>query len=198
MRIYTMTRTTTLKDLCRGVLRYVGNGYVYYKITHIPIQKAHKTAQILKKVSDTYETNLTQGKRQYRRKQKIANYQAISFRGMIIIFRTSGEHKDNPHEFKKINSKGLELTISEHLKLILFKDERGKWTYRLGKENYAFFSQEIKKSFEKRNGIKYHSLKKMFNNLPIYIGIGKQKKELNKLIKELQHTYKNKRNWDLF
>jgi len=193
-----MTRTTTLKDLCRGVLRYVGNGYIYYKITHIPPQKAHKTAQILKKVSDTYETNLTQGKRQYRRKQKIANYQAISFRGMIIIFRTSGEHKDNSHEFKKINSKGLELVVSEHLKLILFKDEREKWTYRLSKENYAFFSQEIKKAFEKRSGIKYHSLKKMFNNLPNYMGIGKQKKELNKLIKELQKNSNSQHIWKLF
>jgi hypothetical protein len=117
---------------------------------------------------------------------------------MIIIFRTSRDHKDNLHEFKKINKKGLEMVVSEHLKLILFKDERGKWTYRLSKENYAFFSQEIKKSFEKRSGIKYHSLKKMFNNLPIYMGIGKQKKELNKLIRELQHTNKNRMNWDLF
>ena len=180
------------------MLRYVGNGYAYYKITHIPIKKAHKTTQILAKVSKTYETNLTQGKRQYRRKQKIANYQMISFRGMIIIFRTSGKNEDGSNEFKKINSKGLELIVSEHLKLILFKDEREKWTYRLSKENYAFFSQELKKAYEKRNGIKYHSLKRMFNHLPIYMGIGKQKKELNKLIKELQNTYKTQRDWGLF
>ncbi len=193
-----MTRVKTLKELCQSVLRYVGNGYVYYKITHIPLNKAHKTAQILNKVSKTYETTLSQGKRQYKRKQKKANYQSISFRGMIIIFRTSGEHKDNQNEFKKIDSRGLFLTVSEYLELILFKDERDKWTYRLSKENYTFFSQELKKSYEKKDGIKYHHLKRMFNHLPPYKGIGKQKKELNNLIRELQNTYKTRRYWGLF
>ncbi len=191
-----MTKAKTLKELCQIVLRYVGNGYVYYKITHIPSKKAHRIAQILDKVSKTYKTNLTQGKRQYRRKKNIANYQAIFFRGMIFIFRTSGTNEDNLNEFKKITRKGLELVVSKHLKLILFKDERDKWTYRLSKENYAFFSEEIRKSFEKGNGTKYHSLKKMFNNLPNYMGIGKQKKELNKLIKNHQSQYH--KSWGLF
>jgi len=79
---------------------------------------------------------------------------------MLIIFRTSGEHRDNPNEFKKISLKGLVLPISRYLELILFKDERGKWTYRLSKANYIFFVQEIKKSFEKSNGAKFYSLKK--------------------------------------
>ena len=188
-----MVQAQTLKELCQSILRYVGNGYIYYKISHIPIKKAHKTVQIRKRVSDIYQTNLSQGKRQYRRKQKIANYQAISFRGMIIIFRTAGTHKDNPNEFKKINSKGLELIVSEHLKLILFKDERKKWTYRLSKENYTFFSGEVKKSCEKRNGNRFYKIRKMFNNLPRYKGIERQKKELNILLKILykQHHIKN-------
>lgn len=46
-----MTRANTLKELCQSALRYVGDGYVYSKITHIPIKKAHKTTQILQRVS---------------------------------------------------------------------------------------------------------------------------------------------------
>ena len=83
-----MYRVQSLKELCQSVLRYVGNGYVYYKTALVPLEKAHKTQQILKKVSEAYETDLSQGKRQYNRKRGIANYQVVSFRGIIIILRT--------------------------------------------------------------------------------------------------------------
>ena len=52
-----MYRVQSLKELCQSVLRYVGNGYVYYKTALVPIEKAHKTQQILKKVSEAYETD---------------------------------------------------------------------------------------------------------------------------------------------
>lgn len=181
-----MQKAETLKELCQGCLRYVGNGYIYYKISHIPNKKALKTAQILLRVSQHYKTDLSSGKRQYRRKQNLANYQLIHFRSMIIIFRTSGNNADDPGEFKEFGKKGIELKISKDLKLILFRDERQKLTFRLSKENYSFFSGELQKAHEKRNGQKFHILKMMFNNLPFYVGIGKQKRSLNELIKKLQ------------
>ncbi len=181
-----MNKAENLKELCQGCLRYLGNGYLYYKISHIPNKKAAKTSQILLKVSKHYQTDLSSGKRQYRRKKNIANYQLISFGTTIIIFRTSGKNEDDPGEFKEFGKKGIELKVSNSLKLILFKDEREKLTFRLSKENYLFFSGELQKAHEKRNGKKFHTLKSMFNHLPFYVGIGKQKRSLNILIKKLQ------------
>ena len=165
------------------LIAYVGTGYCYYKITHIPNKKAHKTPQILQKVSEHYQTNLSQGKRQYKRKQGKANYAAVNYRDMIIVLHTSGEHIDNPDEFKELTKKGIELKFSKFLTLILFKDERDKWTYRLGKDTFQFFVGEIEIALKNSNRKRFNTLRSMFNHLPYYVGIGKQRKELHKRVK---------------
>ena len=187
-----MKRAETLKEFTGLLLAYVGTGYNYYKISHIPSQKAHKTAQILKKVSEYYQTDLSQGKRQYRRKQGIANYALVSFKDIIVVLHTEGGNIDRQKEFKRITQKGITLEFSKFLTLILFKDERNKWTYRLGKDTFQFFKGELEVAFKNSNGKKFHTLKSMFNHLPYYIGIGKQKRELNKHIKELQKVSRSK------
>lgn len=193
-----MKRTETLKEFTGLLLAYVGTGYNHYKITHIPSKKSHKTAQILKKVSEHYQTDLTQGKRQYRRKKGIANYALVSYKDIIIVLHTEGKNINQPREFKRITQKGMTLELSKFLTLILFKDERDKWTYRLGKDTYLFFKGELEVAFNNSNGKKFHSLKAMFNNLPIYKGIGTQKRELNKYIRELQKVSRSKKSWGLF
>ncbi len=192
-----MKRAETLKEFTHLLIAYVGTGYCYYKITYIPNKKAHKTPQILQKVSEHYQTNLSQGKRQYKRKQGKANYAAVNYRDMIIVLHTSGEHIDNPNEFKELTKKGIELKLSKFLTLILFKDERDKWTYRLGKDTFQFFIGEIEIAFKNYDGKKFNTLKSMFSNLPYYMGIGKQKREINKTIRELQKTNKSKKLWGL-
>lgn len=193
-----MKRAETLKEFTHLLIAYVGTGYSYYKITHIPNKKAYKTSKILQKVSDYYQTDLSQGKRQYKRKKGLANYTAINYRDMVIVLHTSGENNDNPNEFKQLTKKGIELELSKFLTLILFKDERDKWTFRLGKGSFQFFVGEIEIAFNNSNGKKFHTLKKMFNNLPIYMGIGKQKREINKRIRELQKNSISKKLWGLF
>ena len=174
-----MKRAETLKQFTHLLIAYVGTGYCYYKITHIPNKKAHKTPQILQKVSEHYQTNLSQGKRQYKRKKGLANYAAVNYRDMIIVLHTRGEHIDNPNEFKQLTKKGIELKLSKFLTLILFKDERDKWTYRLGKDTFQFFMGEIEIALKSRNRKRLQKLRDMLNHLPPYMGIGKQKKELN-------------------
>ncbi|GIT98521.1 hypothetical protein [Sulfurovum sp. TSL1] len=193
-----MKRAETLKEFTGLLLAYVGTGYNYYKITHIPSKKSHKTAQILKKVSEHYQTNLSQGKRQYRRKKNISNYALVNYKDIIVVLHTEGKNIDRPMEFKKIGKRGIALDISRFLTLILFKDEREKWTFRLGKDTFLFFKGELEVAFKNSNGKKFHTLKSMFNNLPHYMGIGKQKRELNKYIRELQKVSRSKKLWGLF
>ena len=193
-----MKRAETLKQFTHLLIAYVGTGYCYYKITYIPNSKAHKTPQILQKVSEHYQTNLSQGKRQYKRKQGKANYAAVNYRDMIIVLHTSGENIDSPNEFKELTKKGIELELSKFLTLILFKDEREKWTYRLGKSSFQFFIGEIEIAFNNADGRKFNTLKSMFNHLPPYMGIGNQKREINKKIRGFQKVYSERRNGGLF
>ncbi len=181
-----MKRAETLKEFTHLLISYVGTGYYYYKITYIPNKKAHKTPQILQKVSEHYQTNLSPGKRQYKRKKGLANYAAVNYRDMLVVLHTNGEHQDKPNEFKQLTRKGIELKLSKFLTLILFKDERDKWTFRLGKDTFQFFVGEIEIVLKNSNRKRFHILRSMFNNLPFYMGIGKQKREINKMIKAKQ------------
>ena len=193
-----MKRAESLKEFTHLLIAYVGTGYCYYKITHIPNKKAHKSPQIIQKVSEFYQTDLSQGKRQYKRKKGLANYAAVNYKDMIVILHTKGEHQDKDYEFKQLTKKGIELKFSKFLTLILFKDERDKWTYRLGKDTFQFFMGEIEIALNNSNKKRLNTLKSMFNHLPYYLGIGKQKRDLNKKIKEVQKANQFQTSWGLF
>ena len=194
-----MTQANTLKELTYTILRFVGNGYISYKIVYIPFAKIKKKEKILNKIKEAYSTNQTQGQRQYKRIKKKSNYQAINFNRFIIIFRTSGENKDKENEFKKIDlHQGLNLKISDFLELILFKpSESEKLTYRISKECYANFKGELEKSIEFESYIDFKMQKEKYRNLPIYKGIGTQKKELNKFLRILYKNNRNCKAWGL-
>jgi hypothetical protein len=190
-----MKERLKLREFCKDVITYIGSGYKYFKIVHIPNDKLFKKHEILLKVSNHYRTNLSRGMRHKGRLKNIANYGAVYFKNTLIILRTSGEHQDGEKEFSEI-PKNLEIKFSEHLTLILFKDERGKFTWRLSRETFRFFRGEFEIAFKNRDGKKFHNLNHLWGGLPRYIGIGKQKRELNKMFLEWSKKYKVK--WNLF
>ncbi len=191
-----MKRYETLTELCQALPKYLGNGYNSYRITRIPSKKAPKTAQIIKRLSDTYKTDLTQGKRQYRRKLGKANYALISYRDIVIVLKTSGteETENEINDFSRFSG-SLKLDISKYLTLILYRDEREVLTYRIERETFNRMRAEFERSFKSKNGKKFHTLVKMFDNLPYYKGIGHQKKQLIADFKDWQKEHKTK--WKL-
>ena len=186
-----MKKSETLNDFVLNVIKYLGSGYKYYKVVKIPRKKLHKTHRILEKIGNKYQTNLTRGKRQYRRKKNIANYSAINFRDTIVILRTSGEHTDKEKEFKTF--KNLTVEISEHLTLIFFKNEHNRFTVRLDRLTFRRFKEDFYIAIKNGNGRNYNKLKKMWLNLPRYKGIGNQGSELHSFIKNKLKEFK--RDW---
>jgi len=191
-----MKRYETLTELCKALPKYLGNGYEQIRITRIPSKKVSKTDNILKRLSNTYKTDLTQGKRQYRRKKGLANYALLSYRDIVIILKTSGtdETEDEINDFNRFN-RSLKLEISKYLTLILYRDEREILTYRIERETFNRMRAEFERSFKSKNGKKFHNLVKMFDNLPYYKGIGHQKKQLISDFKEWQKEHRTR--WTL-
>ena len=188
-----MKKSETLNDFVQNIIKYLGSGYKYYKVVKIPRKKHHKIAQICEKIEKRYQTSLTRGKRQYKRKKGLANYGAVIFRDTIVILRTNGKNNDKKDEFKPFKNKNLNVEISEHLGLIFFKNEFDRFTVRLDRLTFRRFREDFYiaiKNNQKRN---YDKLKSMWLNLPRYKGIGRQGKELNKQIKEQLKTFK--KNW---
>lgn len=174
-----------LKEFSNYVMRYVGSGYKYYKIVSIPTEKVAKKPEIVLKIQNYYKTNLRHGQRQYKRKLGQANYGSVMFLNLIIILHTEGENIDQVGEFKEITQKGLNIKLSEHLELILFKDNRDIWTYRLSNEIYKSFVGRVEIAIKNRKGQEYHKIRGLWSGLPYYKGIGQQKRLLNIEIKAL-------------
>ena len=189
-----MKNTEDLKEFCRELMRYVGSGYHFGKIVYIPSSKGVKINELQKKVSDYFKTNLTRGKRQWNKLNNRANFAAVSFKYLIVILKTSGtEAITKPNEFREI--KTLDIVLSDFLGLKIFKDERNTFTFRLSKDTYQKFKGDYQQAFKEGSGKKFHTLQKMWSNLPSYVGIGKQRKELNNYLRELSKIYK--RTWDI-
>lgn len=193
-----MKTCNSLTEFCRELLRYVGSGYKFSKVVRVPAEKFKNPlilSQIKSKIENHYDTKLTRGKRQWNRLKDIANFGAVSYRNLIVIIKTSGTNKNtiNEKEFNLISKN--ELVISEWIGIILFQDERKKWTYRLTRETYQKMKGDYHLAFKNSNGKSFHTLQKMWRGFPNYQGIGKQRRELNKSIIEWQKKYKVR--WDI-
>lgn len=187
-----MKRVTTLEDFVKNVIKYLGSGYKYYKIAKIPAHKKHKMAQISTKIQNQYQTSLSRGKKQYRRKKGLANYGAVSYRDIIILFRTEGNNNDKENEFKQFK-KNITVEISEHLTIVFFRNEHKRITVKLDKITYRRFREDFYIAIKNGNGRNYNKLKQMWLNLPHYKGIGVQGSQLHKYIADKLKTFK--RNW---
>jgi hypothetical protein len=187
-----MKQTKTLKQFTQETIKYLGSGYKYTKIVQIPHKKRHISHEIAKKVSDYYQTNITRGKRQYKRKKGLANYGAVMFQDkIIVILRTNGEHNDKPNEFKEVRK--LEVELSEWIGLVFFKNEFNHWTIRVSRGTFRRVKADLEIAIKNGNGRNYNLLKAMWRNLPHWKGIGHQSSELHKYTKELLKKYK--RSW---
>ena len=188
-----MKQAKTLKEFTKEVIKYLGSGYKYAKIAYIPSKKRHISHEIAKKVSNHYQTALSRGKRQYRRKKQIANYGAVMFQDrVIVILRTAGKHNDESGEFREVHK--LEVQLSEWIGLIFFKSELNRWTVRVSRETYRRIKLDLQLAIKNGNGRNYHKLLAMWRGLPWWKGIGRQSSELHRFIKEELKKYK--RNWE--
>jgi hypothetical protein len=184
-----MKRAKRLKEFTKEIIKYLGSGYKYAKVVSIPSKKAHRSNEIAKKVSEYYQTDLSRGKRQHRRRKDLANYGAVMFQDrLIVILRTSGEHNDNDGEFKEVSK--LEVNLSEWIGLVFFKNELGRWTVRVSRETYRRVKLDIQLAIKNGNGRTYHKLLDMWRALPWWRGIGRQSSELHRFIKEELKKYK--------
>jgi len=179
----------TLKQFTQEIIKYLGSGYKYAKVVSIPSKKRHRSHEIAKKVSEYYQTNLSRGKRQHKRRKGLSNYGAVMFQDrMIVILRTNGEHNDKPNEFKEVSR--LEVELSEWIGLVFFKNEFDRWTVRVSRETYRRIKLDLQLAIKNGNGRTYHKLLDMWRALPWWKGIGRQSAELHRFIKEELKKYK--------
>ena len=188
-----MKKPDTLKDFLRNTVALVGAGYTNVLAVKIPAKKLAKLEAIQNKIAKAYETDKTRSQRAYAKSQGYANFQAIAYREHIFVFHTEGEIKDSIAlgkgfvDFQKRRS--LDLEISDYLKLVLYRDERGKLTVRLAREVFKDFKNQFELAYKQKSGSLYHSTIKRLSNLPPYRGIQLQKIELIKYLKEQHKNY---------
>jgi len=191
-----MKKAENLNQFSNFVIRLIGAGYINIKISKIPPNKLTKIAKISQKIENQYQTSLSRGKRQYKRIRGLRNYNAILYKDLILILATNGSGElDN--SFKKFKGK-LKIEISPYLAIVIHKDEREKLTIRLDRDTFRYFREEFKKAIEEQNGQKYYNLRAKYLNLSKALkwkGIGKQSKELNKLINSLKKRSKKTSKW---
>lgn len=186
-----MKKVENIKDFCRNILSYVGAGYSDYKINVIPEKKAAdalKVSRIQKKIIEKYDTDLTKDQRYYKKSKGYANYGSIYFKNKIYLFRTSGERVETEN-FQEVPDQ-LTLEISEYLTLILFRDERGKFTFKMSKGTFRKIKEKIRIALIKKDGRSFHFEINKLRGLPTYRGIELQKNQLKKWIKKEQKKYK--------
>ena len=183
-----MKRAENLDRFVQNVIKYLGSGYKYYKVVRIPARKRSKTAQICQKIENRYQTSISRGKRQYRRKKGLANYGAVNFRDIVIVFRTEGENQDKLGEFKTFKQ-SITIEISEFLTLVFFINERKRLTVRLDRLTYRRIREDFFLAIKNGSGYRYNKLKSMWLNLPRYKGIGVQGSNLHSFIKDKLKTY---------
>ena len=181
-------RMKSLEQFTHDVMKYVGSGYKYVKIAKVPESKGHKLPQIIKKVSEYYQTDISRGKRQYRRRQNKANYGMAVYGHIIVIFRTEGDHTDKSTEFQEIG-KRLSIKISDYTTLVVFKDERDIWTIRLDRDTYRRIRDEILLHIKNGNRRGYRRVLQAFRRFPNWKGIGTQQKALYEVIRRAKKVY---------
>ncbi len=188
-----MEKVKDLEQFCRIVLSCVGTGYNSYRINRIPSKKAQnslKLSHILNKVENQYKSHLNKDARYRNKKQGYANYRAFYFMENIYIFRTSGIQIENQENGFKAHNDKINFKISDSLDLDLFRDERGKLTFKLGRTTYRAKKEKIKMAINNQDGKTFHTEIKKLGGFPRYRGIQIQKRDLVFFINRLQ---KNRR-----
>lgn len=174
----------------RSLMRYIGNGYTDAQISVIPHKKVHKIKHIDVKLRERYKSDLTSGKRQYRRKKGLANYAVLRFRDKLYIVLKSPGKDELDERWKSIYKTPLQL--GDILRLEIIKDERGKNTVKIEKNLLKEIRSSIFLAIEKRDGRRFHNeLNKLYNLHKVlkYRGIAMQLSSLLRDIKIAQKKH---------
>lgn len=182
-----------LQPFFRSILRYIGNGYTQCQLSYIPPKKKHKLLNIDTKLKNIYKSNLSQGKRQYRRKKGLCNYTVLRYRDLFYLILKSPGKDELQEKWQSIYK--LPLKVGTILTLEVIKDERNKNTIKIEKELLKEIKANIAISIEKRQGNKLHTeLNKLYNlhKTLRYRGISIQISNILKEIKKLQKIHGTK------
>jgi hypothetical protein len=177
-----------IQSLTKQIMRYAGNGYKYIQVSKIPEEKMKKVSKIEEKIRRRYNTNLTTYQRQYKRRQNKANFVALRYKKTIIVLKTDGE-TEIEENFQNIFGSVLSF---DYLKIVLFRDERNKMTFRLEREILRDIKTKIKLTIKNRRGRSFHSeIRRLYTLSKVlpYRGINRQISAILKMIKEEQKKH---------
>ncbi len=177
-----------IKSLSRQLMRYVGNGYSEIQVSTIPEKKFSKISKIEEKLNKRYSLDLTTYQRQYRRRKNKANFVGLRYKKTIIILKTKGETE---REEKFINIFGSVIDYG-YLKIVLYKDERNKMTFKIERDIYRDIKEKILLSIKNRQGRAFHSeISKLYTLSRVlpYRGVNLQISSILKTIKEKQEEH---------
>jgi hypothetical protein len=187
-----MKEFDNITELLKQIMRYVGNGYKYMSVSKIPENKFHKKHKIIEKLTKKYELNLTTWQRQYKRRKGMANHIGLLFQDTIIILKTEESSEINDNSFKSVLNAPMSF---KYISVILYKDERGKLTYKLNKEQIKDIKAKLGLFIKNRNGTSFHrEIKKLYNlhRVISYRGFMLQIKTILEFIKKEQKKHGTK------
>ena len=177
-----------LKPFARTLINYVGNGYVYCQISHIPEGKMDEIKKIDKKLTKKYQTDLTQGQRQHRKRKGLCNYKALRFYNLILILKTTGED-ELKEDWENILGKEI---VFVRLSVVVFRDERGKLTLRIGKTYLREIRHTLDNIISKQKKKEFNEIITLLYNLSRtarYRGIQIQISNILREIKAMQKLH---------
>ena len=174
-----MRKCNTLLEFSRLILNYVGNGYQEIQVSTVPEKKRQKITMIDAKITKKYQTDLTRGQRQYRKKKGICNYVALRYNYTILVLKTPGEI---PKEIKKeefghiLKTKiqfeflGIEIVhdkegYSFKLTKKYEKEVMNRFELAISKREQNFFKKEITKIYNLHRLLPYRVLNKQVSNI---------------------------------
>jgi hypothetical protein len=165
--------------LMQQLVFLAGQGYTFYHVVYLPIDKAHKFPSIDIKLIAKYQTNVSKYQR-YRFKQKDrANFIYLRWEHIAVILHTNGDIPtiEGIDAFKNIKDTPMPIQLSKYLSLSVVWDN-GKTTVRLHKESYRTFKMMIEGYAKQQLKRKIIETIQKLNGIPAYRGIVEQKKQL--------------------
>ena len=177
-----------IKSLARQLIRYVGNGYSEIQVSIIPEKKLPKISKIDEKLNRRYSLDLTTYQRQYRRRKNKANFVGLRYKRTIIILKSKGD-TEIEERFKSVLGSIIDFG---YLKIVLYKDEREKLTFKIEREIYRDMKEKILLSIKNRQGRAFHSeISKLYTLSKVlpYRGVNLQISSILKTIQEKQKEH---------
>ncbi|MFJ7932650.1 hypothetical protein [Peribacillus sp. NPDC096448] len=168
----------------QGLLQYIsknmfGNGYYYWHLTELPVQRQNKWGEIDRKLIKKYDGIIDKFKRHRRKAKGEANFRYIRFEQYVFIFHTLGtlpDVYDDP--FYDVRENPFILKISDSVSFKIRINGDGKVNVSFTTDTYQGFKAMLHNVAKTQNA---GLLKKTFshiNGIPSPAGVLRQKKDL--------------------